>query len=252
MQNTKTYTWSGLSITVPEGLEFVLYETFVIGEYDSLKIKPTDVVLDAGAFVGDFTIKAAKIAREVIAVEPIPWTFQLLKQNVEQNGLKNVTMVNKALYKQSGKVTLLDQGGSYATDNSHVTEGVEVEATTVDELLTSLGIKVDVVKMDVEGAEAYALKGDYIKGVREIAVELHGENITEIPPYLESLGFKVSKFTLRQAAANAIVNIALHVPSFVKAELKSGLFATKTAFSLIRSRKAAPFTSITSIVYATR
>ncbi|WOE50953.1 hypothetical protein [Sulfuracidifex metallicus] len=36
-------------------------------------------------------------AKEVVAVEPLPWAFKLLKENVEINNLKNVVLVNKAL-----------------------------------------------------------------------------------------------------------------------------------------------------------
>lgn len=52
----------------------------------------------AGAFVDDFTVKVARKAREVIAVEPLPWAFQILNVNVEENQLKNVVLVNKAIY----------------------------------------------------------------------------------------------------------------------------------------------------------
>jgi len=42
----------------------------------------TDVVLDAWAFVGDYTVRAARKAKEVVAVEPLPWAFKILKENV--------------------------------------------------------------------------------------------------------------------------------------------------------------------------
>ena len=45
---------------IPKGYEFVYYATFIAGEWDFLNVKNTDVVLDAGAFVGDYTLKVAR------------------------------------------------------------------------------------------------------------------------------------------------------------------------------------------------
>ena len=56
---------------------------------------PNDVVIDAGAYVGDFTVKAAERARLVIAVEPDPGSVEPLRRNVR--GLGNVVVVEAAL-----------------------------------------------------------------------------------------------------------------------------------------------------------
>jgi len=47
----------------------------------------------------------------VVAVEPLPWAFKILKENVEINQLKNVVLVNKALYCVEGvKLNISDEG----------------------------------------------------------------------------------------------------------------------------------------------
>ena len=92
------FRYGGLRIEIPKGNEYVYYSTFILGEYDFLRFKKEDTVLDAGAFVGDFTVKIARKVKEVVAVEPLPWAFEIMKRNVEVNELKNVTLVNKALY----------------------------------------------------------------------------------------------------------------------------------------------------------
>jgi FkbM family methyltransferase len=232
-ETPQKYHWGQLTLYIPRGQEAVLYETYLGGEYDSLKIRPSDVVLDAGAYVGDFTVKAAKKAREVIAVEPIPRNFELLKKNVEANSLKNVTIVNKALWKEAGMLKLADEGGESHT----ASEGVVVEAVTVDDMLAELGRSVSVVKMDIEGAEKYALKGKYINDVREIAMELHDENVKEIPPYLEQLGFKLDYFGISQLAIRTAKNALLHMPSLLDAEIKSSWFASRNALRLIKQHK---------------
>ena len=81
-----------------------------------------------------------------MAVEPLPWAFEVLKRNVELNNLKNVMLVNKALYSvDSLKVRIKDSG--VASSISSKGE-VEVETVTID----SLG-RFSLVKMDIEGAE---------------------------------------------------------------------------------------------------
>ena len=54
------FSYGGLRIEIPKGYEFVYYATFIAGEWDFLSVKNTDVVLDAGAFVGDYTLKVAR------------------------------------------------------------------------------------------------------------------------------------------------------------------------------------------------
>ena len=105
------FTYGRLKLEVPEAYSYVYYATFIAGEYDFLKVKKDDVVLDAGAFIGDFTVKVARKAKEVVAVEPLPWAFEVLKRNVEMNNLKNVVLLNKALYSVDGlKVRIKDSG----------------------------------------------------------------------------------------------------------------------------------------------
>ena len=102
-----------------------------MGECDFLKLKKEDTVLDAGAFVGDFTVKIAREVKEVVAVEPLPWAFEILKRNVEVNELKNVTLVNKALYDADGaKIRISDEGVGSKISN----EGIEVITTTIESL----------------------------------------------------------------------------------------------------------------------
>ncbi|WP_449462595.1 FkbM family methyltransferase [Tardisphaera miroshnichenkoae] len=235
MQKPKTleYKWGGTKLWIPKGSEAVLYETYLIGEYDSLTIGRSDVVLDAGAYVGDFAVKAARKAKEVIAVEPMPSSFELLRKNVEANSLKNVVLVNKALWKEARKLRLTGEGGG-AHEGS---EGISVDAITVDDLMDELGMRASVVKMDVEGAERYALRGEYLKDVREIPAELHGENVREIPPYLEHMGFEVREMGIGRSAVRAAKNALLHVPSLLDAERKSSGFALKNALRLALERK---------------
>ncbi|MFP3133370.1 MAG: FkbM family methyltransferase [Nitrososphaeria archaeon] len=217
------FSYEGLRMEIPKGYEFVYYATFIAGEWDFLNVKNTDVVLDAGAFVGDYTVKVARKAKEVVAVEPLPWAFKILKENVEINQLKNVVLVNKALYSVDGvKLNISDEGtGSKLSD-----EGIKVETTTIE----SLG-KFSVVKMDIEGAEGKVVKGDWLNHVREIAIELHGkENVRKIPEILKERGFEIRFMNKGHIVKNTIRNVILHFPSFLRAEANTKIF-TKYLFT---------------------
>lgn len=103
-------------------------------------------------------------------------------------------------------------------------DGIEVEVKPLDSLVSH----ADVIKMDIEGAEKYAIKSDVIKNAREIVMELHGtENVEFIPRYLREMGFKVREITYRDLLKNAIRNSILHLPSFLDAEIKTNFHATK-------------------------
>jgi len=66
------FRWGRIPLEVPEDGFFVPYATFMADEYYFLDVRPKDVVVDVGAYVGDFTVKAAERAKLVIAVEPDP------------------------------------------------------------------------------------------------------------------------------------------------------------------------------------
>lgn len=122
-------------------------------------------VLEAGAHMGYMTLQAARAvgpAGTVITFEPNPRTVPLIERNLEANALSDrVSVVRLALGDAAGRHAFYLSGGG---DGSSLhrpdgeTERVEVEVTTVDEWLDS-DVRVDVVKLDIEGAEVAALRG---------------------------------------------------------------------------------------------
>jgi FkbM family methyltransferase len=116
-------------------------------------IKEKDVVLDAGANVGIFSIfVAVKYPRSTIyAFEPTPSTFEALNENAKY--YPNITVFNCALgeeNKQASIVPMGNSGGNYIGEG-----GIPVEIKTVD----SFGLPVNFFKIDTEGYEANILKG---------------------------------------------------------------------------------------------
>ena len=145
-------------------LIFNEYEA-VSGYFMEYLPKKGDVVIDAGAFHGFFTGILSLLvggSGKVIAFEPNPGNFNILKKNLSDNKFKNVIFVNKGLSNEDADSLLFLQDGldsSFLINNPH---SEKIKATTVrlDSELPKLGIKkVDFIKMDIEGSEIEAVKG---------------------------------------------------------------------------------------------
>jgi FkbM family methyltransferase len=110
--------------------------------------------VDVGANVGTYTIWAAELGAEVIALEPAADTFGLLKENIALNGYQ-VTAVRAAAGDHCGTARFtsgLDTGNSLAPDGPAVTELITVDALIGDRRVTGM-------KVDVEGFEIDVLRG---------------------------------------------------------------------------------------------
>lgn len=127
-----------------------------------------DVVIDAGTYIGVFTIYASKkvgSSGKVYAFEPDPQTLKKLKQNLSINGVSNVVLVDKGLWSEETNLIfkkgqelsssfIIDSSGG---DNSDV---IEVPVTTIDNVLGEEVINGRLfIKMNIEGSEIEALKG---------------------------------------------------------------------------------------------
>jgi FkbM family methyltransferase len=131
-------------------------------------VKPGMVVIDLGAHVGYYTLLAAKLVGpegKVYAFEPEPTNYALLLKNIALNGYENIVTTRVAVSNRVGPATLfltsLDSG-RHSTHHHGLPEGgtVAVEATTLDAFLQAEGWPtVDLVKIDVEGAELEVLEG---------------------------------------------------------------------------------------------
>lgn len=164
------------------------------------------VIVDAGAYIGDTVLYFKQLYPQarVIALEPYPQSFALLKRNVEENQLTEVVLVQAALAPRAGEVTLhADISGhdwfttvSYLQsgwDKRQTTEAVMVRGVTLAEI--ALG-RIDLLKMDIEGMELPVLKslvGEFSR-IHNIIVEVHpigGKLPKELFKILEQAGYRI-------------------------------------------------------------
>ena len=132
-------------------------------------------VLDLGGNIGFYTLFARSIVGstgKVISFEPFPKNANLLKASVKENSYENVVIVEEAISNKVGKAflflspdynsehSLLDLEFNYGK-NWNSPKKIQVNVTTVDDYLkkNEKKLKIDFIKMDIEGSEYFALEG---------------------------------------------------------------------------------------------
>jgi hypothetical protein len=144
-----------------DGVRFVrspsnFRQIYDVSEYRMQDIRKDDVVIDIGANVGAFCIRAARKSHQVMAFEPL--TFDLLEQNIRLNDTP-VRVFEAAL------------GDGYPARVTWDTCQCLVRTMPLQEMITCAG-GCDFLKCDCEGAEWMIRAGD-LSDIRRIEMELH-------------------------------------------------------------------------------
>lgn len=172
-------------------------------------IKDGDTFLDVGAHLGYYTLLAAGLVGDdgrVIAFEAEPGNFDVLRQNVDANHYRNVTLVNKAASNSNGTCTLSvkpnHSGGHSLVLADRDSPEINIETTRIDDwLLTNGHAQIDVIKIDVEGAEPFVLEGlansirnsgklNMFVEVKPSALQAAGYSVQTFLDLLSSYGFE--------------------------------------------------------------
>lgn len=151
------------------GLEFEMAsfpeEEEAIEEYFRwYRPRPGDLVFDMGAHCGVSTYKLSKLVGtqgEVVAFEPDPLNYRILKRNIERHGLKNVIALNMAVAGNTGELPFNCEGtigSSLASllQRDSVGSTVMVETVTIGDAFERWGTPA-FCKIDIEGAEIEVL-----------------------------------------------------------------------------------------------
>jgi len=166
-------------------------------------LRPGMTFVDTGANWGLFSLLAASLvgpSGRVVALEPDPRVFLKLKSNIKRNQLKQVEAFQVAAADREAELLLAGHDG--VNQNSGMSRLVEsggassltfpVRSQRLDSLLDEAGLDtIDLLKMDVEGAEHLALAGmeDGLKRFRYrcILLELHPLHPGETRPTLREI-----------------------------------------------------------------
>ncbi|MGE3800033.1 MAG: FkbM family methyltransferase [Candidatus Kapaibacterium sp.] len=164
-----------VEITLPEdaGWEMLYYRrTFETGTTEAFAqlLRHDDVFIDIGANIGWYSLIASKLSPNGIihAFEPVPFIFNKMKRNWELNGFQNeIHFNNLALGEdENGEITIYTFEGLYhghsslSTLNRDDYKASTVPMTTLDHYIAEHQVdRVDLIKMDTEGAELQVLHG---------------------------------------------------------------------------------------------
>lgn len=188
-----------------DGARFPIYEIFADDAYRlewMCADLPKDLrVLDIGGQIGCFSLAVARRGKDVRVhtYEASPVSASYVQRNVSGNGLDDqVTVYAEALSGHAGTFTFVDSGTASGHNGLTAPEGlgteVTVECNTFDEAVRRLDGRVDLVKIDVEGAEYdILLKSDPASWatVQRMVMEYHpleGHHLDELTDFLARVG----------------------------------------------------------------
>jgi len=152
-----------------------------------------------------YTIKAARVAERVISVEPNPYAFAQLYENIRINDLKNVTLLRLAVRSYDGSTPLFiptrDSILKTTIYKEHIREDVKPIVVPCRRLLTLLKHlkipQIDILKIDIEGAELEVLSDKEAFShcrIKSIVAEIHGKyNLAYALKMLKEYGYKSVK-----------------------------------------------------------
>lgn len=127
--------------------------------------KEGDTVLDIGAGYGEETITFSRLVGptgRVISIEAHPDTYRRLVLTCEHNQLNNVIPLHFAITDSEGVVAIDEGTSKLGSVEARIDQsgGTDVPSVTIDKLVVDYGLKsIDLLKMNIEGAEQLAIRG---------------------------------------------------------------------------------------------
>lgn len=171
-------------------LDWKKHRSFAYGSWEpevvdavSRVVRPGMRVIDIGAHGGFYALLLAKLvgaSGTVVAFEPLPANFRMLKENVAMNALSNVTIERSAVCDHSGQFELevpdVDAGAlAGPMEDSEKTKAMTVSCVSLDDYFSLQRVQTDFIKMDVEGAE-----GDVLDGAKDTLMHYHPTMMIEL------------------------------------------------------------------------
>ena len=200
----------GPTLRTPEGDRSwrTAVECFGLDSYRlaSAELPPTPVVVDVGANIGSFTLALLRVRpqAQVTAYDASPSAIAAMTANIAANHVQSRVAVHHGAvtgHPEPRTVWLNEQVGDLCTsslldrnDARASTHRVEVPAVTLGAILSAYPGDVDLVKMDVEGAEYGVIEATPIHllaKVRRMVIEYHdvsGRDVGELAQRLEAAG----------------------------------------------------------------
>ncbi len=176
----------GLKYFEPDGLEWVLMRECEEFYEKRLNIDENSVVVDIGAHVGVVSMTLAKqYGCKVYAYEPNPNNYRRLLENIKLNGMEDSIEPYQLAVTGDGRKTTISEDANNSGGARIDIGGEPVDSITLPQIIEKVG-KIDLLKIDVEGAE-YEILADMEllrNNVRILRGEFHrnGNQFEELMP----------------------------------------------------------------------
>lgn len=174
------------------------------------RIQPDDIILHVGAAIGSdvwYFSQRVGLSGRIIAIEAFPDNCTILKKNVILNGWDQVDVVESGVWEEPGTKKMFryhrfTEHSMHCFSDRGETSIVEVNVDTLDRIIRPKNIaRIDLLHMNIEGAEVEALKGagDVLTITKRCIISTHttdkGSTMPDVRALLEENNFKVREST---------------------------------------------------------
>ncbi len=184
-------------------------EIFSHNTYYFETTNPTPTIIDAGAHIGMASLyfKSIYPNAHITAIEPNPYLFELLEQNIFENQLQDITCINAALAATKGSLPFyIDETSNQWWSTGSFTEGawtkqqksteLQVPTMPLSDIVTT---PVDLLKLDIEGAEQLVLESSQqvLHLIDQMHIEYHStkdQNLLKLSELLSGHRFSLTYF----------------------------------------------------------
>jgi FkbM family methyltransferase len=189
----------GWNLIVPDAASFVsMYRQIFCDQiYLFRATSPRPRIIDCGANIGLSVLyfKMLFPDAQIVAFEPDPEIFHVLRQNILANHISNVELVNKALWSHAAVLSFCREGADAGRVLSNEKAAdVRVEGVPLSPYLTQ---SADLVKIDIEGSEVAVVRecGSWLTQASHVFIEYHSfldrrQNLGELVNLFEERGFR--------------------------------------------------------------
>jgi len=145
---------------------------------------------DIGAWIGPFSLFGSKLFKKVIAFEPDWVAAEVLQDHIRDNGIENITLERKGVYKETGTVDFGFIGGKFGDSLSSINHAkenaVKIKTISIYDAVSLYGTP-DFLKIDIEGGEEYLIEDLANFKFKGFCMSNHGEYMKDRKKYEEKL-----------------------------------------------------------------
>ncbi len=166
------------------------------GTYENLPLKDKTII-DIGACTGDTSIYfALKGAKKIIAVEPFPTNFEILKKNIKENKFTEQIIPILGACGYLKKEILIDPNlhDGMRSILHEFPDGIKISAITLEDIIKDFDVSNAILKLDCEGCEYETIlnsSSEILQKFTDIQIEYHN-GYKNLEKKLLSVGFEVS------------------------------------------------------------